>query len=231
MRLAGAFLASALMMVAAPAVAVPPPPAPPPGQADWTQRIERTAEGGYRMGNPDAPVQVVEFISLTCPHCASFAAEGMPALIRDHVRSGRVSIELRNFVLNQYDVAAAVLSRCVAPERYFALTDELFRRQSEWTGRASLLSPAQLQQLQASPETAVRRIAELLELGPIAATYGLDGAAATACLSDNANLEQVLDMREAGIRQNITGTPSFLVNGRRVDAYDWASLQPHLTAP
>ena len=81
-------------------------------QRDWTQTVARTPEGGFRMGNPDAPVKMIEYLSLTCPHCAAISrGERRDALIRDYVRSGRVSIEYRNYHPERRSTSpAAVLS-------------------------------------------------------------------------------------------------------------------------
>ncbi len=81
--------------------------------------MARTPEGGFRMGNPAASVKLIEYFSTTCPHCAHFAAEGTPVLVRNYVRTGRVSLEYRNYVLNGLDVAASFISRCAAPRGLF----------------------------------------------------------------------------------------------------------------
>src|SRR3546814_14306714 len=65
---------------------------------DWTKTVARTPEGGFRVGNPDAPVKLVEYGSLTCDHCAHFAEEATPKLLGQYVRSGRVSIEFPNLL-------------------------------------------------------------------------------------------------------------------------------------
>ena len=85
--------------------AVAPAPSPAanvaataPGGRDWANVVTRTAETGYRMGNPVAPVQLVEFGSRTCPHCAAFAASGMQPLVDKYVRTGKVSYEFRDWL-------------------------------------------------------------------------------------------------------------------------------------
>jgi protein-disulfide isomerase len=89
--LAGAILTGA---VAAQAAAAPKRSAAPAAR-DWTRTVSATPEGGYRVGNPAAAVKLVEYGSLTCNHCATFAKEGMPPLLSRHVRTGRVSYEFR----------------------------------------------------------------------------------------------------------------------------------------
>ena len=80
--------------------------APPAGKA-WTDVVSKTPEGGYRMGNPDAPIKLVEYGSLSCPHCAHFAQEAFASLASDFVDSGRVSFEFRSFAIHPQDGAIA----------------------------------------------------------------------------------------------------------------------------
>src|SRR5688500_13061899 len=112
---------AALMAIAlaAPAAMAPAQTRVVPSLRDWTRVEATTPDGGFRMGNPDAPVKLVEYLSLTCPHCAAFAREGTPPLIRNYVRRGRVSFEVRNLPLNALDVTATILARCGGPERFF----------------------------------------------------------------------------------------------------------------
>lgn len=225
-RLASAFLSIGLI-AAAPAAAQ----APQVSAVDWAQRVATTPEGGFRMGNPDAPLKLVEFLSLTCSHCATFSAEATPALVQQ-VRSGRVSVEYRNYVLNHYDLAAAVLSRCAAPGDYFALTSDLFAQQSVWAGRADALTPAQKAEIEVRPTPqSVARTAELIGLKQIASAHGIAPAEATRCLASAEGLSQVMAMRDAADRLGVTGTPTFMLNGRMIGPANWAMIQPLLSAP
>ncbi len=201
-----------------------------PDSRNWMQTVERTAEGGFRMGNPDAPVKMIEYLSLTCPHCAEFAAEGGVRLFQNYVRSGRVSVEYRNYTLNGFDLAAAFLSRCASPRDYFDMTHYLLGHQPEWMGRIQTLTEAQRNELRAAtPLQAMQRLAGLLGLDRIAARHGLNPAAQRTCLADQAGLDRIGEMRQAAERDfNVHGTPSFVVNGRLVDGHDWASIEPLL---
>jgi protein-disulfide isomerase len=199
---------------------------------DWTRTIAATAEGGYRMGNPDAPVKLVEYVSLTCPTCAAFAREGMPPLRRDYVGAGRVSIEYRNFFLNPYDATAAVLSRCAPAAEYFALTDAILAAQPEWTGRLADLERTELEALSSLPYAQrMGRIAALSGLDRIAARHGVNEEAARACFADEPGLRRLVEMRQVAEGMGVQGTPSFLVNGRLVSAYTWSALAPLLGPP
>ena len=118
--------------------------APPAGKS-WAETVVITPEGGYRMGNPDAPIKIVEFASLTCSHCAEFA-EAASAELRDNfVASGRVSYELRNFVRDAIDITATQLTQCGTPETFFALTDQVFAYQAGIFEKAQSASKEQQQ--------------------------------------------------------------------------------------
>lgn len=219
-------LAAALI---APLASAPAQERTAPRQRDWTQVVTATAEGGFRMGNPRAPVKVVEYLSLTCPHCASFAEEGAPGLM-NYVRSGRVSLEYRNFVLNGLDLAAALLSRCAAPQNYFALNHAILASQAQWMGRVEAMSVAQRQEMQGLNDLQrLRRVAAIAGLDAIAARHGVTPAQADTCMADQARLDRVIQMREAAGRYGVTGTPTFAINGRIAgSAGTWATLEPLL---
>lgn len=220
-----------LACAAVPAAAIAPV-APAQAQRDWTQVVSRTAEGGFRMGNPNAPIHVVEYLSLTCPHCADFARDAAPGLIRNHVRSGRVSLEYRNFVLNAYDLAASFLSRCAAPQDYFALNHAILAEQARWMGRVDALTAEQRRELQdLQPIQGMQRIVAWTGLDAIAARHGINAGQSRACLSDQAALDRIIEMRRAGAALGVAGTPSFAINGRlAANVHDWASLEPLLGA-
>lgn len=201
-----------------------------PDRRNWTDTAQRTPEGGFRMGNPAAPVKVIEYLSLTCPHCAEFAAEGGERLFQTYVRSGRVSIEYRNYTLNGYDLAAAFLSRCASPREYFNMTHYLLGHQPQWMGRVQALTDAQRAELRAmTPIQAMQRIAQLLGLDAIAARHGITAARQRACLADQAALDRIAQVMQAGQREhNVSGTPTFVINGRVADTNNWAGIEPLL---
>ena len=98
--------------------AAPARKAAAPAAVDWSKRVAATPEGGFVMGNPAAKVKVVEYGSLTCPHCAAFSNSAKAGLAA-RVRTGKVSFEFRNYVLNGIDVAATLVARCGGTARFF----------------------------------------------------------------------------------------------------------------
>lgn len=223
-RLALVGLAAASALTLAPAAAMAQV------ERDWTANIVATPEGGFRMGNPDAPLRLVEFVSLTCPHCRHFAAEGAPAIVSDYVRAGRVSFEIRPFPLDIAAATAAQLGRCAPPAHGFALNDAILAGQDEWIGRLEALSREQVAEIEALPPGRLRqRIAAVTGLDRLAAQHGV--ASADDCLADQAGRDRIDAIKAAGEAAGVRGTPSFTLNGRLLEhVHDWAGLEPLLRA-
>jgi protein-disulfide isomerase len=202
--------------------------APPAGKA-WSDVISTTPDLGYRMGNPDAPIKLVEFASLTCPHCAEFAAKGFAPLRDKYVASGRVSFELRNFVRDPLDMTAAMLTRCGSPVSYFALTEQVFANQP------AMFEKAQAGQAQAEAAAKLPEnqrfvgLARAFGLGDFFAARGVSSDQAAACLAKGQDAAALAQAAQAqGGQHNITGTPSFLVNGNNANVSTWEELEPLL---
>jgi protein-disulfide isomerase len=209
---------------AAPAAAI----APPAGK-QWADVVATTPEGGYRMGNPDAPTKVVEFGSLTCPHCAEFAEKGFAPIRDKYVASGRVSFEFRNFVRDPIDLTAAMLTRCGSPESYFALTEQVFANQPAIFERAQ----SGIKQAQAAQNLPADRkfaaAAEALGLTDFFAARGISKDQAAACLAKSKTATELAEATQRqGEQYAIQGTPTFLINGRNVAVSTWEQLEPML---
>jgi protein-disulfide isomerase len=223
---------AAAAALAVPAAAAPAHRAAParhaaPAGRDWSRTVAMTAEGGFRMGNPAAPVKLVEYGSLTCPHCGAFAREGEPLLVRNYVRTGRVSYEYRNYVLNGIDVVATLLARCSGTGGFFPMAQALYATQPQWIGRINGLSAAQKDAVKAMPEA--RRLARLAQIGglvQVAGRYGVSPARANQCLADKAALDRLGKMVEAADAMGVTGTPTFFINGTMANTNTWTGLEP-----
>ncbi len=203
--------------------------APPEGKA-WSEVIGKTDEGGYRMGNPDAPIKIVEYGSLTCPHCADFAQESAEELRDTFVGSGRVSFEFRNFVRDPIDITAAQLTRCGSPESFFALTDQAFANQTAMIENAQKAGEqaygAAIGQPADKRGIALARLTGLIDFF---AARGIAKDQANACLADSANAAALAEMaRKQGEELDITGTPTFLINGQKVEINTWPELKARL---
>jgi len=204
---------------------------PAPNNADWSTIVSKTPEGGFVMGNPNAKVKLVEFGSLTCPHCAEFEEQGGKALVDNYVKKGLVSWEFRNFVRDPFDVTATLLARCGGTASFFGLTRNLFADQKEWIGKIQAADPATMQALQTMPPAQqFSTIADLGGLKQYAAMRGVPRAKADQCLADQAEATQLVQMNtDAVTNYNVPGTPTFLINGVIVDkTATWELLEPKI---
>jgi protein-disulfide isomerase len=195
-------------------------PVAAPNGGDWTQTVRQTPEGGMLMGNPDAPVKVVEFSSMTCPHCAHFSENGQPSLVNDYVKTGRVSFEFRNFVRDPLDITMALIARCGgATPQFFALTDAMFKNQAATFQRLQAAPQAELQGLaNLPPAQQFGRYAQYAGLQEFAAQRGLPSARTNQCLANQGETEKLVQMAsDAASTYQIPGTPAFLINNQLVD--------------
>ena len=205
---------------------------PAPNGGDWTQTVSPSAEGGFVMGNPNAPVRLVEYASMTCSHCAEFSETGAQPLIDKYVKTGQVSFEIRNFVRDPADLAAALLARCGGPGPFFKLTDQMFAAQEEWIGKLQGMSQAEQQQLSAlQPQQVVGAMAERAGLVQFVRVRGVPAERAQQCLSNEAEINRLVQIQQKAVQDNpsFPGTPAFLINGKLAEnAGTWEALEPKI---
>ncbi|WP_221795475.1 thioredoxin domain-containing protein [Aquisediminimonas sediminicola] len=199
----------------------------------WVENVTATADGGFRIGNPNAKVKLVEYASLTCSHCADFAAKGVPALKAQYIASGKVSLEIRNFVRDPIDVVGALLSRCGGAKPYAKLTEQMFANQAAMFEKAQGMTQADQQRLSTmTPAQQFQFLGQATGLTAFVAQRGIPAAKANACLTDQKSLDQLVAMRNRAVNEyQLTGTPMFLINGKRVDdVAEWTALEPKIKA-
>lgn len=221
-----------MWLLALPAWARPAGKAAPP--ADWTHVVAATPAGGFVLGNPRAKVKLVEYGSLSCPHCRAFDKEGVPTLLSDYVRSGRVSWEFRNYVRDPFDLTAALIARCGGPRSFFPLTRLLYDEQPVWVGKAIATPKEKLEQLaQLPPQQQYVALAKLMELDSFATKHGLAGAKVNQCLSNLGGVDKLVAITGKAMQlyPDFPGTPTFVINGAMVkDVASWDGLEPQLKA-
>ena len=208
---------------------------PAPNGGDWTQVVSETPEGGFRMGNPNAPVKLVEYASLSCPYCKNFDLEGVPTLRDKYVKSGEVSWEYRTYLNHPTDPAVASLAHCQGADSFFALADQLYAAQDQWFGKLVDLSekqPQQYQQLQTLPPMQRNvEIARVTGLDDFFRQRGMPSGKIQSCLTDQSVLNKLQSIVDLGNKDGITGTPNFMINGKlQPEAGDWKTLEPVLRA-
>ena len=145
------------------------------------------------LGDPQAPVTIIEYASLTCPHCAQFHTEVLPELKERYIAPGKVRVIYRDFPLDQKALSAAALAHCAGPDRYFSFLDVLFQTQASWA-------------------QADDHIAALKRLGKLG---GLSEEQMDACLADEELADGILRTRLEGQNQHQIGsTPTLVIDGK-----------------
>ncbi len=215
---------------AAPVAATTTTTAAAPAGKDWLSVTAATPEGGFVLGNPDAKVKLVEYASLTCPHCRDFHEEAGGILRSKYIATGKVSYEYRNFIFNGPDYAASLLARCQGGGPFFNLVNAYYGAFDQWLAPFSKLSEADQKTLTALPQD--KQIATLAKMGGLDTfmrARGMTSAKFDQCLADPAAIKRLAEMRDEATKAGVTGTPSFLINGKLQDATpNWATLEPKL---
>ena len=204
-------------------------PVAAPNNGDCSKIVIQTPEGGFLMGNPNANVKLIEYGSLTCPHCADFEEKGGKDLVDNYVKKGLVSFEFRNFVRDPYDITAALIARCGGPASFFGLTRAFYAEQKDWIGKIQAADPATMQALQSQPPQAqFKAIADMAGFPAFAALRGVPKAKSEACLADPAAATALVQMNSDAVSNySVPGTPTFIINNEVVDgAASWDLLEP-----
>ena len=157
--------------------------------------LAQVQAGDIVEGDANAPITLIEYSSLTCPHCARFQTDVLPQIKKDYIDTGKVKLIQRDFPLNKPAVQAAQLAHCAGPMRYSAIVDVLFKTQDQWLN-----------------EQAVEKLAQ------IAATAGMDRAAFDACLANKDIEAKIVASRKAAEDAfKVDSTPTFIINGVKLD--------------
>jgi len=159
------------------------------------------------MGNPQAKVTVVEYASASCPHCAEFNNDTFPAFKTKYIDSGKIHYVFREFLTPPLPVAASgfLIARCAGKDKYFSVLDAIFHGQ-------------QAMYQSGDYHGALLRIAE---------SAGLSEQQFNACTNDDAAIKALNDRVQKSLDAGITGTPTFVVNGTKMDG---APTLPNLDA-
>lgn len=207
----------------------PLPQIPAPNNGNWAEMVSRTPDGGFLMGNPNAPVKLVEYASYTCPHCATFAQTAGTPLRETYVRSGQVSWELRSFLRGPQDVALTLLVECLPPDAVFGAADQVFERQQELLSAIDETEGRTIQAL--PPEQMLPPLARAMELDTFFARRGIPESRFNQCIGDRQALQRLEDMNRRAIdEQQVQVTPTFLINGEKITESEWPGVEQRLRA-
>jgi protein-disulfide isomerase len=206
--------------------------AAPAGQ-DWSQTVAKTAEG-FVMGNPNAPLKLVEYGSRLCPTCGAFAREGFQPLVDNYVKTGKVSFEFREFLVHgPMDMPPALIGTCVGADPFFPLLEQMFANQQALADALQKAPPATLQAIDAAPPAQkFRLMADAMGLTDFAKQRGVPEAKVQACLTDTAEIDRLAKLTQdkgPGGDKTVSGTPTFLLNGKVIDgAVGWTQVEAAL---
>jgi protein-disulfide isomerase len=181
--------------------------------ADDSAKLPQASLPEMSMGDPKAPVTIIEYSSLSCPHCAEFHNAVLPKLKSDYIDKGKVLYIMREFPLNDAALAGAVVARCVDPAAFFAFVKVLFAKQEDWAYKDDAFTP----------------------LKEFAKQAGLPEDKFNKCLDDKELQKQILAVREEGAKKGVNATPSLFVNGTLLSGGATlenieAAMKPYLAA-
>ena len=152
--------------------------------------------GDMSMGNPDAPIKVYEYASLTCSHCAYFSQNILPEFKKDYIDTGKAYYTLRDFPFDPIATAAYMLAHCAGPDRYFGFVDVLFATQAQW----------------AFVETPMEALKGIAKQG------GFSDDSFEACMKNEKIFDHVKSIAERGAKVfEVNSTPTFFINGEKIE--------------
>jgi len=183
------------------------------------------------LGDPAAPVTIIEFSSLTCPHCAQFHKETLPEVRKNWIDDGKARLVYRHFPLDGLALMAAAVADCLEGEQHFALIDLLFRSQSDWTRinlSGNIMDYLDQRCAAGAPADGDDPLAPLKNKAKFA---GIDDATFQACLCDEAGMNKILARAQDGqTSYEVQSTPTFIINGTKlVGAQSYEDFDKALT--
>lgn len=195
---------------------------------NYATQITRGEGGSHIIGNPAARVQVTEYVSYTCSHCAHFSEASSQPLSTRYIAPGRVKVEIRHVVRDPIDMAMAVAANCGAQSGFYRRHTALMAQQSAILGRAQALPRATFQEWSTLPmEQRLQRVANDVGISAWMRGQGLTAAQVNACLANTAVQQRLATMTNGAIAAGVEGTPSFAINGRlqpSAEVRDWPTL-------
>lgn len=155
------------------------------------QNADMELIGTRILGDSDAPIHMIEYSSMTCPHCAAFHVETLPQIKTNYIDTGKVRLEMRDYPLNEAAALGALLSRCAPEDRYFPLVDLIFAQQASWARSNNM-------------------IGELARLGAFA---GMSQGDLEACFQNQELYAAIVRQRDVWSEEHeVRSTPTFYIN-------------------
>jgi len=201
-----------------------------PQGTSWVETAVETPEGGSRTGHPDAPTKLVESASHPCHVCAEFAQTGA-APLDEYVAKGTVSYEIRNLIRDPIDLTIAMLARCGPPTVFHPLANQAWGQFDSLMQAVQTAGPALDAASQQPPASRLQAIAQASGVMDFFAARGISRDQAMQCLADTDKAQRIsTNSQTQGDELAITGTPTFFLNGNKVEGTNWPSLEAALQA-
>jgi len=164
------------------------------GDADAAELAKAGPDGDIVLGSEKAPVTIIEYASMTCPHCAHFSTATFPELQKRYIDTGKVRFIFREFPFDALAAAGFMLARCAGKDKFMPVVETLFAKQAEW--------------LVQKPVPALMEIAK---------QFGFTQESFDKCLANQQVLDAIQDVRDrAATKLGVNSTPTFFINGKRL---------------
>ncbi len=151
--------------------------------------------------------------------------------MKQYVRTGRVSYEFRNLLLNGPDISVSLLAHCAGAANFFAMSEMVFATQPQWFAKVGAISDAEQAEIdKMTDQQRVARLAEIAGFTQLAGRFGVTPAKARQCLADPKGFQKLLEMTKTAEDGGVTHTPTFFINGKVTNAATWEQLEPELKA-
>ncbi len=157
------------------------------------QIVEPGPLGEREYGNPNAPVTIIEYASLTCPHCRNYHAKVFPKVKRQYVDTGKVRYIIREFPIGRTAGTAAIVTRCAPEAKYLPLMEAYLARQSEWVSQ------------EVRPDAIYK----------VAKSSGMSRETFDKCLSNQTIIDGLTEVKQRGRKYGVIGTPTLFINGQK----------------
>lgn len=194
---------------------------------DHTRTVTMSPVGAFVVGNPAAKVRLVEYMSYTCSHCATFAREGTTPLMRDYVARGLVAFEVRNLLLNGLDFTAALAARCGGAARFKGNHEAIMAAQPGILAKGQAFDTRKYEDAVAGMQAWAR----VSGLTRVMAARGVSAATLDKCIASVPDQARAQAMTRDAIEiRKISGTPTFLIGDRVIEGNTWALVEADLRA-
>ena len=167
----------------------------PASEAELKAELDKAGpDGDVALGSDKAPVTIIEYASMTCPHCAHFSETTFPELKKRYIDTGKVRFIFREFPFDKVAAAAFMLARCAGKDRYMAVVETLFAKQAEWVVE--------------QPRAPLENIAKQL---------GFTDETFKQCLTNQKVLDGIEEVRNRAVQKlGVNSTPTFFINGKKL---------------